>query len=177
MVRARGEFDLAAVPDVHRAIARAAAGLTAPATVVVEPGRQAAATVTITAPRAPTGQEVTLPFSVTATDSKGVSSNPLTIVWYVDTLAWNAIPTQSTPHSTTGRRGQTNTGSLSLAGYVTGGTGGNQYALVSGPAWATPSGSTINVIAPYSTDSQTLTVQVTDSKGYSVQTTFTWTIR
>jgi hypothetical protein len=41
-----------------------------PATVVVEPGRQAAATVTITAPRAPTGQEVTLPFSVTATDGR-----------------------------------------------------------------------------------------------------------
>ncbi len=36
VVRAVGEFDLAAVEDVHRVIGRAAAGLSAPATVVVD---------------------------------------------------------------------------------------------------------------------------------------------
>lgn len=36
VVRAAGEFDLAAVADVHRVIARAAAELSAPATIVVD---------------------------------------------------------------------------------------------------------------------------------------------
>jgi anti-anti-sigma factor len=36
LVRASGEFDLAAVADVHRVIARLAAGLAAPAVVIVD---------------------------------------------------------------------------------------------------------------------------------------------
>lgn len=36
VVRASGEFDLASVDDVHRVIGRAAAELSAPATVVVD---------------------------------------------------------------------------------------------------------------------------------------------
>jgi anti-anti-sigma factor len=36
LVRAAGEFDLASVADVHRVIGRAAAELSAPATVVVD---------------------------------------------------------------------------------------------------------------------------------------------
>ena len=36
VVRASGEFDLAAVADVHRVIARAAADLRVPATVIVD---------------------------------------------------------------------------------------------------------------------------------------------
>jgi type II secretory pathway pseudopilin PulG len=109
-------------------------------------------------------------FTVTVTDGTGMASDPLTMNWYVDTLAWSGTPTPST------KRGRA--GSLDLSGYVTGGTGGNVYALVSAPGWSNMklTGSIISFTAPGSAGSQPFTVSVTDKTGYSVQLTFTWTI-
>ncbi|WAX58670.1 putative Ig domain-containing protein [Jatrophihabitans cynanchi] len=109
---------------------------------------------------------------VKATDSLGVSAS-ISIKWYVDDLKWTTIPDQSTQHSTSRT---TRSGSLSLSGYVLGGSGTKSYALVSPPAWMSLSGSTISVTAPTSTTSKTITVKVGDGTGYSVTTSFTWTI-
>lgn len=109
---------------------------------------------------------------VKATDSLGVSTS-ISIKWYVDDLSWKPIANQSTPHSTSRT---TNTDSLSLSGYIVGGTGTKSYALVSPPSWMTVSGSTIYVTAPRSTTSQKVTVKVTDGTGYSTTTSFTWAI-
>jgi len=109
---------------------------------------------------------------VKATDSLGVSTS-ISIKWYVDDLSWTAIGNQTTQHSS---GSTTRTGSLSLSGYVVGGTGTKTYALVSPPSWMSLSGSTISVAAPKSTTSQTITVKVTDGTGYSTTTSFTWSI-
>lgn len=124
-----------------------------------------------------TGQPAPATFTVTAKDSKGVSSAPLTMTWYVDSLAWKPIPQQSTSRSGS-QWWQQNNASFDLAPYVTGGVGGYTYTLVQAPAWpnVSLSGSRIFITAPTSKQTQTFSVKVTDGSGYSVITSFKWAI-